>query len=549
MTLERVPLGTVDARADEVMVPMRDGVRLATDVYLPHGGRRHPAVLVRLPYDKTGSFSFMPSVAARFVDRGFAVVVQDVRGKARSEGEREPWVHEVSDGWATLEWLVSERWSNGAVGMFGDSYYGFTQWAAVASGHPGLKAIVPRMIGSEIARLMYRQGVFSTELVAWAAEVWVDAQMVATPLDWSIRPFADVMPGSLDGLDCPSVHRWATTPPDDPYWTDGIYNGPLPSTTISIPALHVGGWFDLCSDAQLDDYRRSMAAGRAPQHLRMAAVDHFDDPLLDDGEAGVDYAGDEASLASFLPCYVGPAADFFDCYLRGRGAPPPVVRYEVGYGRWADDITWPPPGARSVTLHLAAATCANAGPEGGALADRPDRARRTVRWVHDPEKPVPSLVRDPWRPLLHLPDERENDTRDDVVTFTGPAVEKSMELIGPVVADVGIEVAAPSAHIMVKLLDVFPDGRAQSIVEGAALVGRVSAERRVHVRLRETAYRLRPGHRLRLQIAGAAHPLYIVNPGTEEHPWTARATRPIEMAIAVGGSSGSRLHLALREAP
>jgi len=119
------PLGPIDEFAEQAMVPMADGIRLATDVYLPRGGRvpeRLPCVLVRLPYDKSAPFAFMPRLAAWFTERGYAFVAQDVRGRARSEGETFAFVHEVDDGAATLDWIVGQAWSNGVVGMFGDSY-------------------------------------------------------------------------------------------------------------------------------------------------------------------------------------------------------------------------------------------------------------------------------------------------------------------------------------------------------------------------------------------------------------------------------------------
>ena len=117
VTIEPAP---ADALADQVMVPSRDGVRLATDVYLP-AGNRHPAVLVRLPYDKCGRYTFMPQLAPWFTERGYAFVVQDVRGKFRSEGETVPYVHEVYDGYDTIEWIVRQPWSDGTVGMFGST--------------------------------------------------------------------------------------------------------------------------------------------------------------------------------------------------------------------------------------------------------------------------------------------------------------------------------------------------------------------------------------------------------------------------------------------
>jgi len=139
----------LDPRADARLVRMRDGVRLATDVYLPEPpGPRRPAILIRLPYDKSGRSTFMPAIAHYLTANGFAVVIQDVRGKFRSEGVAEPFVNEAADGHDALDWIVSQPWSNGIVGMSGDSYYGFTQWAAASTGHPALRAMVPRATGS-----------------------------------------------------------------------------------------------------------------------------------------------------------------------------------------------------------------------------------------------------------------------------------------------------------------------------------------------------------------------------------------------------------------
>ena len=147
MTVVASPL---DPAATQVMVAMRDGTELATDVYLPTGNGPFPAILVRLPYDKCGMYTFMPALAPVINARGYAFVVQDVRGKFRSQGDTVAFDYEADDGYDTIDWLVGRPWSSGSVGMFGDSYYGFTQWAAVSSGHPALKAIVPRVTTAEL---------------------------------------------------------------------------------------------------------------------------------------------------------------------------------------------------------------------------------------------------------------------------------------------------------------------------------------------------------------------------------------------------------------
>src|SRR5260370_21750076 len=142
---ERTTEEPVPDTATQYLVRMRDGIRLATDVYLPDDPAPVEAVLVRLPYDKNSRYVLFRWVAEIFRQRGYAMVVEDVRGKFRAEGETLGFVREANDGYDTIDWIIAQPWSNGIVGMFGDSYYGFTQWAAVSSGHRALRAIVPRV--------------------------------------------------------------------------------------------------------------------------------------------------------------------------------------------------------------------------------------------------------------------------------------------------------------------------------------------------------------------------------------------------------------------
>ena len=151
LDVETIGPAPLDPSAEQVHVRMRDGIQLATDVYLGDDTTPRPAVLVRLPYDKSGRYTFMPQLAPHFTSRGYVLVVQDVRGKFRSGGDTMPYAHEVTDGYDTIDWITSQPWCDGSVGMFGDSYYGYTQWAAVASGHPALRAIVPRVTSADIA--------------------------------------------------------------------------------------------------------------------------------------------------------------------------------------------------------------------------------------------------------------------------------------------------------------------------------------------------------------------------------------------------------------
>jgi putative CocE/NonD family hydrolase len=543
-----LPLGVLDERADHVMVPMRDAVRLATDIYLP---ARIPAatVLVRLPYDKSGRFSFMSRIASAFLDRGYAVVVQDVRGKARSEGERVAFVHEAPDGEDTLEWIVAQAWSTGVVGMFGDSYYGFTQWAAASTGHPALRAIVPRSTTTSLADgWVYDQGLFCLYAMAeWAATAWVDEFLYEDVPDWGVRPLEQLIPRIRDGRRSANLDRWRRTPPGDPFWSEGAFGAGRPvRERVRIPVLHSGGWWDVFQRGQVGDFLAMSRAGVSDQHLVMGATDHFDDELLIGGGPAPDIEVDDEALERFLPGYLAPALEFFDRHPVGRTvAPIPPVRWHLANEGWRTAETWPPAGAEELRLYLAASRHALDGPEGGGLAPAPDRSASDASWTHDPEELVPDLIEDVWRPLLGLPDEREVEGRHDVLTFTGEAARIPLDLAGPTRLEAVVAGEGPRMHLMAKLVDVDPAGRARRILQGGALVAEPSSDRPVRVELGHTGYRLAPGHRLRLEVASSDHPRYLWDPGTDEDPWSAEGGVPRRRTVRGGASASAVLTLSV----
>lgn len=536
--------GEVDPRAEQVFVPMRDGVELATDVYLPSAAGPFPAVLVRLPYDKSGEFSFMSEVAERLTARGLAVVVQDVRGKVRSGGLTRAFVSEIDDGWDALDWVAGQPWSTGAVGTFGDSYYGFTQWAMAFSGHPALAAMVPRMTTTEVGPdWMYLDGVFNLGTMGeWALHTWIDNSLNDIEIDWSIRPLRDFIEHNAGGLSSLSWDEWLTHGPTSAFWTTGIY-GREPGPWGAVPTLHVGGWYDVFSRGQLRDFERSLAGPRAEsQFLMMGALDHFDDELTADGRA-TDYLKERDQLPGFVDGYLAAAEEFFDRFLLGRDVEIPRVRWHLGNDGWYESPSWPPPDARTVVLHLVAVAEATRGPAGGGLSLEADDREATIGWTHDPANPVPSLIEDPWRPLLGLPDERLVDVRPDVLTFTGDEVRSPLDLAGPVRVALVVQADAPSTHVVARLCDVFPDGRTHVIVEGAALLSDPSHPRPCEVDLGDTGYRVRTGHRLRLQVSASSFPRWVVHPGTGEDPFAAVATRTVAHRLHSGGPHACTLTL------
>ncbi len=540
----------VDPAAEEVMVPMRDGVRLATDVYLPDSpGGRIPAVLVRLPYDKCGRYTFMPHCAPFYTERGYAFVVQDVRGKFRSEGETMPFTHEVEDGYDTLEWLIGQSWSNGVVGMFGDSYYGYTQWAAVASGHPALKAIVPRVTSADLRVLTEWWGDSVVPLYGadYLTHYWTDPLIYAFEPDYARRPLAEAFDEGLAaiGARCAAFDRMLRV--DGPGGCSQYPSG-HPFDRLRVPVLHSVGWFDNILPYSMVDYveLRSRPEVAGLQYLNADSTDHENYHLREVPVAPEDdHDTNDAALARMLPVYLGPSLAFFDVFLKGQGdaGSIPAAEWFLGNEGWHTSTTWPPPGARELRLHLGAAERAASDPQGGALTPAAETTAGTARWVHDPDDLVPSTPENPFAFLLHWPDERAVQARDDVLTFTSAPLDEPLDLAGPVVARLAVGSSAPSMHVFVKLCDVYPDGSARMLLRGERLVRDPDPASPVEIPLSHTAHRLLPGHRLRLAVASSDFPLYLPHPGTGENPWYATKGERNEQSLATGGGAPSSLSL------
>lgn len=540
--------------AESVAVRLRDGTRLHTDVYLPRSARRVPAILIRTPYDKTHPDTLLPELAVRLVDAGFAVVLQDVRGKIRSTGRAVPFADEAADAHQVLDWLTAQPWSDGVVGCWGNSYYGYTAWAACASGHPAVRALVSRLTTTDVGgQLVHRNGVFRLgPMVEWLLSTWAGTSNRLPRIDWSRRPLADLLaalPGTGSTL---PARDWPATPPADPRWRRLTFDGRDP-VLGRLPTLHWAGWYDLFTGGQLADWRHARRAARAPQYLIASASDHLDNVFTVDGVRSADRPdidrADPLVRQAILDRTVPPVVDFFARYLRadapsgGRRIAAPVRWQAAGDPAddgWRADEHWPPTGVDHLRLHLVGGS-----QDGGDLSCRPDHDAHPVHWEHDPRDLVPATDVDWWRPLPALPDEREVENRADVVTFTGPAVRRALHLAGPVLLTAVLRSTAPVHHVVVKLCDVAPDGVSRRILEAPYRIEDADHPRRVRIPLGDTAYRLGTGHRLRLQLASSCFPLYLPHSGDQRDPWTAERLAGSGQEITVGGQHGAHLDLAV----
>lgn len=548
LAFERVTPQPVPPQAQQHMVRMRDGALLATDVYGAGAvDEPAPAVLVRLPYDKNSRYVFFEKVAERFTARGYVMVVQDVRGKFRSQGDTLGWTGEVDDGFDTIEWVTHQPWSDGVVGMFGDSYYGFTQWSAVSSQHPALRAIVPRVTCTTNA-----PGVASYDAAAgrqppwlegadYQAHVWIDNDSYEFAADLTKRPLIAAYEEAFEAIGRRSAGFDLVV--------GGIplpaYNGPHPYDARPVPVLHCVGWFDNLGTAHMRDY---MELDRRPgwsavQYLIADTTDH-ENYFLEHAPttAETDHLLSEGALDDMLEAYAGPALEFFDIFLKGASPPDalPRVRWKLGHAGWRTSTRWPPPQVTRMELHLAECGAATGPVPGGLLSTAPPVAEEAVSWRYDPDDLVPSATTDTFMLLRDHPDERHTADRDDVLVFTTDAAETPLDLAGPLRMVLHAESTAPTFDVFVRLLDLAPDGTARLIVRGCA---QADAPGELDIALGHTGYRVRPGHRLALTIAGSDFPNHLPNSGTHEDPWFTTAPKASLQTLRTGPRHRARLHL------
>ncbi|MFI0350238.1 CocE/NonD family hydrolase [Actinomadura sp. 9N407] len=541
--------------ADSHMVPMRDGVRLATDVYKPQDTGKPqdaaalPAVLVRLPYDKNSRYVFMEEVGRRLVARGYALVVQDVRGKFRSEGEALGLVGEAWDGYDTIEWIVRQEWSGGRVGMFGDSYYGFTQWAAVSTSHPALRAIVPRVTAVDMASFtpVAHGSVLDppwSGFAAYIAECWNGPWLHEPELDWTRTPLTEVFEEAFRRRGRRSSWYDRSIPEAKPVT---VFPDGHPFDARPVPTLHVVGWHDNVLLHSMRDYLElTSRPGHAPmQYLYADSIDHENYHLsLVPIQEEDDHESDDAALGRMLDRYLDPAIDFFDAFL-AETAPAetvPRVRWHLGHAGWRRAGCWPPEESAPYTLYLAGLTAAE-GAGTGRLAPDPPAREESVSWDHDPGDLVPSAAENSFEFLRAYPDERDAGDRPDVLRFDTAAFGDGLDLAGPIDLHLRVDSTAPTADVYAKLYDVAPGGACHMISRGQGVLTEPGAAEPARIEMTHTGYRVRPGHRLRLHVAGSDYPEFAPNPGTRENPWTAEHRRGSRQTLRTSPDMACRLVL------
>lgn len=566
--------GTEFGVEKDVPVPMRDGVMLRADVWRPRGAGPFPVLLYRTPYNKEEAVKDYTTFR-RAVERGYAVVVQDVRGRYASEGEFRPYQQEGRDGYDTIEWAARQPWSNGAVGTFGLSYPGAVQWLAAKERPPHLKAMVPAMTFSSPRNFFYSGGVFDLSWMGWIWNNIAPNERVRRNLpgpktyeeartEWrQARPRLQrhlplrELPELKDVA--PYYYEWMSHPPEDPWWEWCELRGAYDRVDAAV--LNLSGWYDEAygPEGAITNFLGLVAARRG-QPARRAKL------IIGPWSHGVEETGStHTGLREFGPeagiDYDEVVLRWMDRYLKGAengvDREKPVEVFVMGRNSWRQLDAWPPPGTRFLPLYLAAS-----GAEGrrGSLGWQKPTARESFReFVSNPADPIT----DPNPPYSGPQDYREMAQRSDVLVYDSEPLGQDLEVTGPITAEIYLECDAPDTDLWVRLLDVAPDGAALNLMSPGLDVLRASYRQPGRGPRRLTPGRIyklqlpnlvtsnlfRRGHRLRVQISSAFFPHFSRNLHTGERETESAATRKARVRIYHDPRRPSRLLLPVVEIP
>ena len=448
-------------RQFDVEIPMRDGVRLSANVFRPDTGARVPAILIRTPY---GKGSAITANWQAFVDRGYAVVAGDVRGRFKSEGVFRPLEQEGVDGYDTIEWIARQPWSNGAVGMTGGSYLGIAQWKAALTGNPHLKCIFPWVSGYDdyLDRFYSPGGAFKLgQRLVWMAENLKQPGFVPDFNKYIRHLPLLAADRAATGRESEMFQAAVAHPAYDDFWRRVSTREQI--SRVKAAVFSVGGWYDnfVASDLAAVAALRKLS----PAH-RIVVGPWGHDMKVRAG--GVDFGP-----ASSVPLR-GLQLEWFDRWLKGKAASAasdaPVRFFVMGANRWRDEGQWPPASMRMTAFYLDSGGRANSARGDGALRPAHPRRRHADRFTYDPHNPVPTRGgavccnprRLPWGPL----DQRAVESRRDVLVYTSAPLKRDLEIAGPVQAVLWVSTSAPDTDFTAKLVDVFPSGHARILTDG-----------------------------------------------------------------------------------
>ena len=533
-------------------VPMktRDGVTLYSDIYRPRADGTFPVILMRTPYDKSVSWAVGP--AYQIAAHGYVVIVQDVRGRYTSEGEWYPFRHESNDGYDAVEWAAALPSSNGKVGMIGGSYVGATQMLSAIAHPPHLAGICPVVTASNYHDGWTYQG---GALEQWFDQNW--ATQLATNTMW--RLIAKNTNALLGAPVLPLTHYpafnyvslpagaeataelapyyldWLAHPDYDAYWKQWSIEEHF--SDIQVPALHIGGWYDIFLAGTLRNYMGIKAHGgtdeaRKGQRLLVQIGGHagFGRRIgdVEFGDDALKFPSTEVVLAWYDYLFKGVQNEF---------ATVPVRIFVMGENKYRQESDWPPPEAKLTRYFLHSGGSANSLRGDGGLSLTPPKKETPDKFTYDPANPVPTIGGSLCCDAEHYEpgprDQRASENRDDVLVYSAKPLAEDMEITGPVTLELWVRSSAVDTDFTAKLVDVSPVGFAMNLTDGILRMRyRDSQEKpglmnpdqvyKISVDLWATSNVFKKGHIIRLEVSSSNFPRFDSNLNTGADQATSR---------------------------
>jgi putative CocE/NonD family hydrolase len=527
----------------DAAVPMRDRVRLFADVYLPHGDGPFPVVLSRVPYGKRSEYIFMPALGRFWKERGYAFVVQDVRGRFGSEGSFTPFSYgrkvfqpgkKISDAYDILDWIAAQTWCDGNIGMMGESYYGYTTLAGAWSGPPALKAISPANITVARKRRVL-DGAFPLQAGGlWTLEMdEVERGEYQDIADLDLLHLPLIAMGEAHGLrDVLWRERVTDYLERRVGWRDRVNQF---YARVRVFALHFGGWYDTYTRGTIIIWegvrtQTTDEKARDSQWLVMGPWDHEHLSIHISGDDGMTRIGRLEIGNGASSTYEELLVEFFDHTLRGVdngfAARPRVQYFTIGDNAWRSARQWPPKGVQATPMYFHSyGSAATDSSEGRLESARPGDEPVDV-YRYDPRDPVTiSSEINVWERGFDMTDRAKVPKRPDVVAYTSGPLEDSLELTGPISVNLYASSTALDTDFTAALVDVFPDGYSLLIQEGilrASFRDRDVSPAPIEsgkvyqfaIDLWATSYVVASGHRLRVEISSSNFPRLTRNLNT-----------------------------------
>ncbi|OCT12944.1 hypothetical protein A8709_21725 [Paenibacillus pectinilyticus] len=504
-------------------VTMRDGTRLMTHVWLPDGDGPWPTILMRTPYVDSGEV-YDPGFVI-FARYGYAVILQECRGRGQSEGVWEPFVNERSDGLDTLDWLIQQPWQDGNIGLYGGSYLSFSQWMLADGLPPQVKTLYLSAMGTDQYRFAYMNGMFKPDIyTAWAvtnSDVdWGDRDVTGIALDaYRFSPPME-MDQSLLGRKVPWYRDFISSSGSGAaLWNEGLWAllKSMPAK-VNVPVCMVAGWFDIALETMFASFGELKPEIRAKSRLIVGPWVHsfvtYGDLDYPGGTTDGTNGGTKVVLA------------WFDANLKGQPHAPEklgtVETYVIGDNEWRTWEQWPP-ASESLTFYLN---------ENFSLGMRPSDQPVSYSYTYDPKNPVTtagggtilSVYGDsPYLPKAASVKQPEPNDRPDVLSFQSELLTRDMLIAGQIKVGLHVSSTAEDTAFTVKISEVFANGETFNIADGITSLayrngasspqsyepGRIES---IRMELWPITWQLRSGSRLRLDVSSSNFPAYHVHP-------------------------------------